>query len=409
MRTVVTVVLLVSILVIPASLTAGEGWSDKISVNAEIRGRAEINETDFNSDTESFSFSLLRTRLSLAFNAEDEVGAFVQIQDSRQFGEMGLSSGGLGEDENLGLHQAYGWIKNPYVKDVYARFGRFEFVRGNQRLFGAVGWSNVGRTFDGALAGFSRDKVDIHGFLFTIDERYTMSNDDFMFGGVYAEIEDPAIDLFFVWDRDGLRNSDNDLRLSRFTAGLYREGKFDAFDYHSNLAYQFGTTYFDSLDIQAYLATLEIGYMLNPDYNMRFAVGADITSGDDDATDDKLKTFDNLYYTGHKFRGHMDFFVSQPTSGLNDLYAKGQAKLRNGPMFNLDAHYFMSHVDYPSMVDQEDTKSIGFELDAYASHQLYENFKWQIGASTFVPSEDYAGENDDPAFWFYVQTTVTLP
>jgi len=409
MRLLTTIGFLLTALLLTSTFAFGETWEDKLKVGAEVRGRVEIHETDFNSDTESFNFSLLRTRLNLEFENDENVGAFVQIQDSRVFGEMGLSSGGTAEDENLGLHQAYAWIKDPYIEGVYAKFGRFEFVRGNQRIFGSVGWSNVGRSFDGAVAGWDNGNVDIHGFLFNIQERYIMSNDDYMLGGVYTEIEDPGIDLFFAWDRDGIRNSNDDMRLSRFTTGLYREGKFSDFDYNSNLAYQFGTTIFDSLDIQAYLVTLEIGYMLDPEYNARIALGADITSGDDDASDDKFKAFDNLYYTGHKFRGYMDYFVSQPEYGLNDIYGKGQFKIQNGPMLSLAAHIFSSNVDYVSMVDGEDARSIGLEFDASASHQLYENFKWEIGASAFMPSEDYAGEDSDPAFWLYLQTTVSLP
>jgi len=391
---------------VPAIVSA----NDDVDISAEVRGRGEYHETDLDSDTDGFNFGILRTRLNLKFHGNEKVMGFVQIQDSRFFGESGLNSGlSLDDDENVGLHQGYAKIKDPFVENLYFKFGRFEFKKGNERLFGAVGWSNFGRSFDGVIVGYGCPKATFELVGFQLNERYVSSNDDRMAIAAFVELKETDIDFFVVWDRDDLRDSDQERYLSRFTIGLYRHGEFDNFDYTTNLAYQLGNTMFNTQDIQAYLVAVDMGYTTD-DGKFRIGGGVDMTSGDDDSSDDKFKTFDNLYYTGHKFRGHMDFFVSQPSYGLNDFYITGALKVNNNTSIYCHGHYFMSNVEFTSAKsnDTSKTSSVGMEIDAFIKQKLYDDFAWQIGVSTFMPSEDWAGDDSDNAFWLYVQTTASI-
>jgi len=390
-------------------LTASaEDLTDNLSITAEVRARAEGHDTDFNSDTKMYSFGLLRTRINLDLYQDSPVRGFIQLQDSRVYGQSGSGSGTLENDENLGLHQGYLRVACKYIDHMYMKIGRFEFPKGNERVLGAVGWNNVGRTFDGATVGFDNENVHIQGFGMMIDERYVQSNDDVMLWGVHAEIKDPDIDFFLLWDRDNLRDSEDVARTSRLTAGLYRQGEFSQFDYNSNLAYQFGKSYYDALDIAAYLVTLEIGYTFETEKYVRVAAGIDMTSGDDDPADDKDNTYNNLYYTAHKFRGHMDLFTGSPMHGLNDLFFKGEFRPDDMFSFNGHFHYFMSNVDYSSVVDGSDTKSIGTEIDIFAKIRPYDRFTLQVGGSTFMASEDWLGEDADASYWLYLQTTASF-
>src|SRR5688572_23702607 len=48
------------------------------------------------------------------------------------------------------LHQAYFTIGNHKKFPLSAKIGRQEMIYGDERLIGAVGWNNIGRTFDAA-------------------------------------------------------------------------------------------------------------------------------------------------------------------------------------------------------------------------------------------------------------------
>jgi hypothetical protein len=391
------------------SAAVAEDITDKLSITGEIRARVEGDNRDFRGDTKLYSFGLLRTRVGLGVQMNPHVRAFVQIQDSRQIGENLLGSGSLQDDKNLGLHQGYFYADSIFVRQLYMQVGRFEFAKGDQRVFGAVDWSNIGRTWDGALLGFRHGRVDAQLFGFIQNERRIESNDDLQTFGLYTTIEEPSIDFFFVWDRDNRTNSDSKRYLDRFTVGLYRHGEFADFDYTSNLAYQFGNINFDAMDIAAYLVTLEIGYspqLVSPRAS-RAALGADIASGDD-KSDDKYKVYDNLYYTGHKFRGHMDYFVSSAMPGLNDFYLTTMFRPISTTSINLHAHYFMANVDYNSLVDGAKTSAVGEEIDLFFTHKLHENLAIQLGGSMFFPSDDWRGQGADPAHWLYLQMTASF-
>ncbi len=384
-----------------------------VKVTGEIRARAEVDNRDFDSETKAFSFALLRTRLNFHFNSESPVSAFIQLQDSRMMGDPQLESGGLDNDVNLGLHQAYLLAKCSVLKELYFRIGRFEYIKGDQRVLGNVGWSNVGRTWDGAVAGFEKDPFNGELFVFLLDEGIQQIDDDVQLLGAYIEIADPRLDFFVLWDRNNRRDLDGKRELSRLTAGLYRYGEFSKFDYTTNLAYQFGRAEHDSVDLAAFLATLEIGYSVDTHTPFRVAAGVDITSGDDDPDDDKIKTYDNLYYTGHKFRGHMDFFVSPQTFdlsefGLNDIYLKAGVDATSKLGVNGHFHLFQTNAKFKSRSDGSESSSLGSELDLFLVCKCRDRFAVEIGGSIFFPSEHWKGEDADRSYWMFVQTTGTF-
>jgi hypothetical protein len=303
------------------------------------------------------------------------------------------------------------YVKCSRVEGAYLKAGRFEYYKGDHRILGNVGWSNVGRTWDGALLGYGRGWFNAEIFGFEMNERDVKYSDDVILLGAYFEIADPAMDFFILWDRDNVRNLYDNPKLSRFTAGLYRHGKFLQFDYTTNLAYQFGDAKHETLDIAAYLATLEIGYTFDMENHLRLAAGADITSGDDDTSDDKLKTYDNLYYTGHKFRGHMDLFVIADRFdlsgyGLNDFFLKVGVEPTDKVGLNGHFHYFKTDSEYASRADNSKTASLGTEIDLFVTCGCLDRFTVQAGGSAFYPSEAWRGEDSDPAYWVYIQTTA---
>lgn len=405
------VILLILGALVSTPVVLADDSGETVRVSAQIRARMEGVDKDFDTDSKMYSFALLRTRLNIDLYPDSPVKGFIQIQDSRQMGDPDLESGGTDNDMNVGLHQAFMLISCKKVDGAYFKVGRFEYVKADHRIFGDVGWSNVGRTWDGALMGLKKDnfKGEIIGLV--INERNPAVSDDVLLLGGYFEITEPSIEFFILWDRDNAKDRHDNPELSRFTIGVFRHGEFQQFDYTTNLAYQFGDMNHDALDISAYLATLEVGYTFDTEKPLRLAAGADITSGDDDMTDDKAKTYNNLYYTGHKFRGHMDFFVS-PSGfdlsgyGLNDIFVKARFEPNKEVGLNGHFHLFQTNTKYMSRVDGNEVKSLGSEVDLFVTCQVYDRFKVQVGGSAFFPAEDWKGKNADPSYWLYFQTTA---
>ena len=76
----------------------------------------------------------------------------------------------------------------------------------SKRLVGSVGWSNTGRTFDGARARYQGEKAKLDAFWMKITERGQNENIDHDFFGLYGSGSDPFGDEFVIalWRESGV-------------------------------------------------------------------------------------------------------------------------------------------------------------------------------------------------------------
>ena len=123
-----------------------------VKINGQVRYRMHADDKDFGK-TGLQLYSELRSRIGITVAPQENLDLFVQLQDSRL---IGSNSGGLNADANVGLHQGY--FKYVIGRGWSAQAGRFEMSYGNQRLVGAVGWHNVGRTWDGVRINKDSEK-----------------------------------------------------------------------------------------------------------------------------------------------------------------------------------------------------------------------------------------------------------
>ncbi len=152
------------------------GITPEISAQFRARSEADLHRglpaLSTNDDTLNIR-SFLRTRLNFDFEKDSTTRLFIQIQDSRVYGSIAGTSGGLANDLNLGLHQAYLEFSHWIWNRLEGKIGRQELNYGNQRLLGAVGWHNVGRSFDGGklAVNFHDGRVRLEAGVFTMTER----------------------------------------------------------------------------------------------------------------------------------------------------------------------------------------------------------------------------------------------
>lgn len=391
--------LIAGLLLISATLMAQPGWK----LDGQVRHRGEIDNRDFDSNTGPDNYNLLRTRLGATFTAEDSVSAYVQIQDSRFFGEES-STLTDGSADNMDVHQAYVQFRRFFGQPIHLKLGRMEVAYGSQRLIGSVGWSNTGRSFDGGILNIQMGKnsVDLFGFQ-EVESNETQNVGDkhvFGFNGFINTIQNHSIQPILVWQRSSPASV-----IDRMTAGFYLKGKPNNLTYEVDFAFQSGSVRDDNF--QAMLAAANVLYTVQqPASKPTFGAGVDYLSGDDG---EDTNTFDTMYATNHKFYGYMDYFLNIPFDtfrrGLLDLHLQFSIKPQTNTLLKMVFHKF----DAVEELQIVDSKAFGNEFDFILQHRYGENVVFTGGFAFFLPGKlTEAFGLEDLSTWGFLETTVSF-
>jgi len=410
-------------------IIAGENnLTDEVMLDGTVRWRAEFDGKDFSNSTALNEKSYLRTRLGLKFTSIENAIVYIQFQDSRN---LGVNSSGLTNDANLGLHQGYIKLSGFPIKNISMQAGRFEAFYGRHRLIGTVGWHNVGRSFDGVRFSHEKDACKVDLFCLKIDERSfdnPPDHKDWKLFGMHGSFLKKQLNLFAFYDWDMAKVGDENA-LKRYTAGTYLNHSLESgIKFELDAAFQGGkqstiyshaytdttadpdtTAYMNMIanqDISAFMAAGEISYKLDS-FIDKVGLGFDITSGDDDvaaAAGNDIKSFNNLYYTGHKFRGFMDQFLGTSSQGLMDVILRGSLKPSPKSAILIDIHHFQTMKDYQTSSGGK-SKAIGQEIDITGKYSWQKGLGLQGGASVFIASDDWRADAD-PALWLYAMITA---
>lgn len=395
-----------------STATPGPAAGSEVVFDGNVRVRTELDARAFHPDATTRETTDLRVRLGAKANLADNGVAYVQLQDSRRFGgsiDGAATSGTLNHGANVDVHQAYLRFDR-FLSALWGlQAGRFELNLGNERVFGAVGWNNVGRAWEGFDTWYMLGQTRIDGFwLKAVERNDADANRDFDIFGVHATLPGPGVQVgaFFESDGKAATVAGTNGRLDRYDLVAHAKRAYDGFDVETNLVYQFGTqerldaaSVAEEVDLSAYLVTLEVGAPVGA--KARVAAGVDLASGDDDPGDDGIRSYDNLYYTGHKFRGFMDYFVASSPAGLLDTMLRGSFQPAQGWTLKGDLHLFRTAAEYTDF-DGAKTRDVGVELDLQAVTTRVRGAQVELGASLFLPSESFAGMADpDPGLWMY--------
>jgi hypothetical protein len=151
----------------PGSLVAQDDDEyPKISFDGQFRLRAEADGRT--TGTKPDYATLSRIRGGVRVGLTDWIRAYVQLQDARAWGSELNTLTDAGAD-NFDMHQGYAELGGTGAFNT--RLGRQEMILGDERLVGAVGWSNTGRSFDGVrLMGEARG-IGWTAFAYNVAER----------------------------------------------------------------------------------------------------------------------------------------------------------------------------------------------------------------------------------------------
>lgn len=378
-----------------------------IKVWGQNRLRLNIEDLSFAADVDPVWFTESRTRIGIAGYKSENAGVKFELQDSRILGQAPGSlayNNGTGRYET-GVHQAYFWYK-PCDKG-WLKGGRFEVALHNERLIGSDDWDNTGRTFEGLMAGRNlNENVSLALMALQVRETFNGNVDgdgdvlgDPMVYGANVNFAEQGVDVFAIMVNDpGMVVWGNDINFSLWTFGAYSERTFgNGFWYDAMFAMQSGS---DDGNVDASGMLLYAKLAKKLDNGMKLGLGVDYTTGDDPDTADKVETFNNLFYSHHRFRGMADQFVMQPAAGLMDLNAFASYPVNESWKLGGAFHLFKSVQDLNANGD----KNYGNEIDLYAKY--YNGpFHWKTGFTTVSWDEDGTGITESGS-WIFSQATI---
>jgi hypothetical protein len=371
---------------------------EKYNADVNIRQRFELSDKSFLSKDKAAGVNVLRSRLGLTFKASENVTAYAQLQDSRGFGTE-MSPLTDGSADAFDLHQGFILVNNFFDLPLSMKLGRQEVAFGNERLIGAVGWHNIGQSFDGvrftAMPGFG--SIDVFNFKVSESSAQGDAGDKNLIG-VWANLnnisESVKPQVYVLLDKiigPGRQNL--------FTIGTQTDATFNTVSISAEYAMQLGN-HDANTDISANMFALNGTVDLSP---FKLMGGVDYLSGQDQSN--KRTIFNTLYATNHKFYGYMDYFLNIPlhTSGLGltDIHVKAAYKISEKVNSLMAVHILNSSED-----NVNGDSTFGKEVDIILNYAYGDGLGFECGAGYFLPGDLFFTEEN--GFWAYFQTNFAL-
>jgi hypothetical protein len=98
------------------------------------------------------------------------------------------------------------------AKGLYVRAGRQEFIYGTERLVGAFGWDNIGRSFDALKMGYSSKSAQSDWFAAKLVDRNTQARGfdrgQYLYGtyNQFFRQRPQHLEIYGLLSRDGMRS-----------------------------------------------------------------------------------------------------------------------------------------------------------------------------------------------------------
>jgi hypothetical protein len=350
-----------------------------------------------------------RARLGVEGMFKKRFGVFAQVQDVRLFGEETNTLGDFNAD-GLDMHQAYARVF--LIDELELRAGRQEIAWHNHRLIGTVGWIEQARSFDAIRGIFTDDLVKTEAFFARIAEDDSATLDpatglplhskDRNVAATYVQLTPiPEVSPALVLISD----TDEDLDGSYTVGGIVSGKTTVGLSYSAEAYYQIGDPIGPADDRSAFM----LGAMTRMDIDVTakpfVGIVFDFVSGDNDQADTKVKAFDTLYATNHKFYGEMDFFLNLPVHtqgrGLMDVSPSLGFKPLDGGLAQVTFHHFRAATD-----PGDGLATFGNELDIKLAYSPWKQLTFDLVYALFSPGDVFKAPLPDSKIEHFSYTTL---
>jgi hypothetical protein len=391
------------LLALSAPVWALPSAAQEITAGGQVRPRFEFRDPLVAGRD---AFASMRIRGQISAELENNVRAFVQVQDVRLWGEETSTLNDFNAD-NLDIHQGWLEVSVPGRTTLAARIGRQEIPLGGHRLMGNVNWTQQARSFDALrLSGEGPvGRTDVFAAWLSDATAATNTSDAYLLG-TYMQLSGAGpgtLDLYGFFNRSWDRVvPDPDTEQATFGGRWWGEAGFVTF--RAEGSYQLGDR--GGLDVAAFMFAGRVGFG-GP--RGRVTLWYDYLSGDDDFTDTETKVFDTLFATNHKFYGFADLFLNIPVHtagrGLQDAALKLSLSPHPSVTLGLDGHAFFVAQDQFMT-----TNHLGEEVDFAFTYRHSSNFRVTTGASQVIGADGLVeiGRLVGDMTWVYLMTDVTF-
>lgn len=399
--------------------------SKRIEVGVEMRWRMEFRDNaDFQPANDFDYYTGQRIRAHLRARLHPHLSFYVQGQDVWLFG---AESDKVIHSLGTNLYQLYLDWKPGGSEPWELRLGRQELIYGEERLVGAFGWDNVGRSFDAARVR-QRAGQWSNDFFWArlVDVRrngaaHRPGNQDLY--GIYLtrapKESSRRIELYGMYLRDGLRTVGEQpleaaqaVRIATLGFRQVHQPK-TGWRYSIEHAWQFGERGPDGH--RAAMLVTTGGYAWSGRWQPRLQLEYDFATGDNNPHDGRSREFNNLFPTNHKFYGYADLLGLR---NMHDFRLTAAAKVHSKLTVEADYHRFLLAARRGpwknaggKVLGFDPTgaagRDLGQEIDLTFRVPLHSHLSLLGGFSLFLPGRFAATtRGPEPHRFAYVQTTV---
>ncbi len=407
----------------------------KLVFDVEEKMRFEVRENNFDFDSSVNSLTddswlLQRARLGLLVKPAPWLSFYAQGQDAREIGSDRpkiIGQMGAEGDDTFDLLEGWVMLGQP-AEGLSFKAGRQKLTYGDQRLVGPLEWLNPSRVFDGAklrfaaqswaLDLFTASVVPFEDGVFNRSDFLRDSARDQFFSGAYLATQWLPFNTttdFYLFHLDENQPAGSS---SFFTLGTLWKGdpkKLGGFYYTTEMAAQFGEV--AGKDLTAFAGHWKIGHQFSGGWKPNIGLQYNYATGDGDAEDGKVSTFQNLFPTNHLFYGFMDTtgWVNLHNPQIN-LSAQPSEKLKLMLDYHLywnatsnDAWYRVNGVTQVRGVAPGADKFRGSEIDVTAAYKVNKHLSFLLGYSHYFASSYLSdtGASSDADF-AYAQVQINF-
>lgn len=403
-------IIVVALLFVTVIVTAQE-----FELSAELRPRYENKHgysTLLETDADGTNFVSQRTRINFDF-LYNKIRLGVSMQNVRVWGDVSTLSS---DDNATSLHVA--WAEAILSENFSVIFGRQEIVYDDSRIFGNVGWAQQGRSHDAMIAKWKisdKSRLDL-GLALSADSQ---SNIDALYSNVagykafqyawfHTDFDKVGLSILALNNGVEFENSnlENEINYSQ-TIGSHVTFKTGKLITDFSLYFQSGKIKDNSVSASYFAGNVK--YKASEKFLV--GIGGEYLSGKDmNDTSSKIKSFNPLFGTNHKFNGWMDYFYVGNhinSVGLIDInavvaYKKDKFSAKVMP------HIFSAAADVYDGSTKEDNY-LGTEIDVTLGYKISKSIRVDAGHSMMFATESMelikSGDSDENNSWTWLMVT----
>ncbi len=379
--------------------------AQSVKISGEMRARYEYRhgyKTIIPDVFKPANFVSQRTRLNAFY--ESKIFKFgLVLQNVRVWGDVPQLN--INDINGLSVHQAWGEVF--LNKNLSIKLGRQEISYDDQRIFGAVNWTQQARSHDAAIIKFRPEKkykLDI-GFAFNamkeslFETFYTVNNyRTFQYLWYHKDLNRLGVSFLMLNNGMPYFVSSNLGQIEKQaysqTIGTRLTYNAEQLKFNSAFYYQGGKNKFNK-SLSAFYFSANISY--NLPIGLSLGIGGEYLSGTDSRNQKDSTLFDRsfkpLYGTNHKFNGWLDYFyvgTYMYNNGMIDFNMPIIQKYKN-LTFKLIPHYFLAAA--PVAVEQTTgqwihyNNKLGTEIDFSMTYSLSKNMSISAGYSQMIATQ----------------------